>query len=85
MEPVIRITSTVQPYKDAEKILHSIKMFFPDCEINEIPGKGVFPTKNKEQIIHGTSSTFDILLNQIRIQRILDTALDVMKIGRAHV
>jgi hypothetical protein len=32
-------------------------MFFPDCEINEIPGKGVFPTKNKEQIIHGTSST----------------------------
>ncbi|MAV19192.1 MAG: hypothetical protein DBX07_07815 [Candidatus Poseidoniales archaeon] len=81
MEPVIRISSTVQPYEDAEKILQSIKMFFPDCEINEIPGKGVFPTKNKEQIIHGTSSTFDILLNQIRIQRILDTALDVMTIN----
>ena len=81
MEPVIRISSTVQPYEDAEKILKSIKMFFPDCEINEIPGKGVFPTKNKEQIIHGTSSTFDILLNQIKIQRILDTALDVMTIN----
>ena len=81
MEPVIRISSIVQPYEDSEKILQSIKKFFPDCEINEIPGKGEFPTKNFEQIIHGTSSNFDILVNQIRTQRILDTALDVMTLN----
>ena len=71
MEPVIRISSIVQPYEDSEKILQSIKKFFPDCEINEIPGKGEFPTKNFEQIIRGTSSNFDILVNQIRTQRML--------------
>ena len=81
MEPVIRISSIVQPYEDSEKILQSIKKFFPDCEINEIPEKGEFPTKNFEQIIHGTSSNFDILVNQIRTQRILDTALDVMTLN----
>ena len=85
MEPMIRISSIVQPYEDAEKILLSIKIFFPDCEINELPGKDQFPTKNMENIIHGTSSNLDILLNQIRIQRILDTALDVMTLNSDNV
>ena len=81
MEPMIRISSTVQPYEDAEKILQSIQIFFPDCEINELSEKDLFPTKNIEYIIHGTASNIDILLNQIRIQRILDTALDVMTLN----
>ena len=78
MEPVIRISSIVQPYEDPEKIIQSIKIFFPDCEMKNIPGKGEFPTKNVEEGIFGESSNLEYLLNQIRIQRILDTALDVM-------
>ena len=78
---MIRISSIVQPFEDAVKIMKSIKIFFPDCEINELPEKSQFPTKNIERTIHGTSSNLDILLNQIRIQRILDTALDVMTLN----
>jgi predicted RNA binding protein with dsRBD fold (UPF0201 family) len=81
MEPVITISSIVQPYEDLEKIIQSIKVFFPDCEIKKNLGKEEFPTENVEEEIYGKSCSLEYLLNQIRIQRILDTALDVMTLN----
>ena len=81
MEPVITISSIVQPYEDLEKIIQSIKVFFPDCEIKKNLEKREFPTENVEEEIHGESCSLEYLLNQIRIQRILDTALDVMTLN----
>jgi predicted RNA binding protein with dsRBD fold (UPF0201 family) len=78
MEPQISISSLVQPYENAEKIVKSINMFFPDWKVNEIPEQFSFPTKNKIEIISGNSETLDYFFKQIRAQKILDTALDVM-------
>lgn len=80
MEPAIRISSIVQPYENAKMILESIKTFFPDCEIDNLPVNEDFPAKNHQQEISGLSSTLEHLLIQIRNQRILDTALDVMTV-----
>jgi len=81
MEPRISISSMVQPYENAEKVVQSINVFFPDWEVEEIPEKQEFPAKNNSVIISGYSESLEHFLKQIRIQRILDTALDVMCIN----
>jgi len=53
MEPRIVISSLVQPYEDAEKIVESINVFFPDWNSEDLPKKGTFPNKNKAVIISG--------------------------------
>lgn len=78
MEPHIIVSSTVQTYEDAEKIVESINVFFPDWKTDKIPKFSVFPTKSKTTIISGRCKSLEYLLKQIRIQRILDTALDIM-------
>ena len=78
MEPRIVISSLVQPYEDAEKIVESINVFFPDWNTEDLPEKSTFPSKNKPVIISGFSKNSDLFFKQLRIQRILDTALDVM-------
>jgi len=78
MEPEIRISSIVHPYEDLEKIIQSIKVFFPDFNAKKNNENDDFPTKNNQEEIHGKSSNLESLFKQIRIQRILDTALDVM-------
>jgi len=81
MEPLIKISTTVQTYEDPEKIIQSIKIFFPDFKVKDRFMIDSFPTKNKERTIIGESSSLEYLLNQIRIQRILDTSLDVMTLN----
>lgn len=78
MEPHIIVSSTVQTYEDAEKIVESINVFFPDWKTDKIPKFSIFPTKSKTTIISGRCKSLEYLLKQIRIQRILDTALDIM-------
>ena len=78
MEPHISISSLVQPYENAEKVVESINVFFPDWNTPQVPKNGTFPSKNKNIIISGESKSLEYLLKQIRIQRILDTALDIM-------
>ena len=73
MEPRIVISSLVQPYEDAEKIVESINVFFPDWNSEDLPKKGTFPNKNKAVIISGFSKNSDLFFKQLRIQRILDT------------
>ena len=78
MEPHIIVSSLIRPYEDIEKVIQSINVFFPDFQTDEKIIKTTFPTKNKSLIISGKSETLEHLLKQIRIQRILDTALDIM-------
>ena len=78
MEPHIIISSLVRPYENIEKVIQSINVFFPDFKTDEKMKNTSFPTKNKNLIISGKSETLNLLLKQIRIQRISDTALDIM-------
>ena len=80
MEPHIIISSLVRPYENIEKVIQSINVFFPDFKTDEKIENTSFPTKNKNLIISGKSESLNLLLKQIRIQRISDTALDIMSV-----
>jgi len=74
----IEISTTLHPYEDLDRVISSVKSFFPDWD-PVIPERKIgFPTKNNSEIIYGTSSSLDIFLEALRKQSILDTALDAM-------
>ncbi len=74
----IEISTTLHPHEDLDKVIESVKSFFPDWN-PEIPERKIgFPSGNNPEIIYGTSSSLDIFLKALRKQSILDTALDAM-------
>jgi len=69
--PNIRVHCPVFPSEDPEKVVKAVKNIFPDIELN---------TENNAMT--GETATLEHFSEQIRRQRILDTARSVLMKGR---
>ena len=74
----IEISTTLHPYEDLDKVIESVRSFFPDWNPEISDRKIGFPSENSPEIIYGTSSSLDSFLDALRKQSILDAALDAM-------
>ena len=74
----IEISTTLHPYENLDKVIESVRSFFPDWNPEISDRKIGFPSENSPEIIYGTSSSLDSFLEALRQQSILDTALDAM-------
>lgn len=78
MEHMIKVSTKIQPYEDAERVFHSINNIFPDWEPDIFPKKEQYPTKRDTILVTGYSNSLDIFMKSVISERILDTAFDVM-------
>ena len=78
MAPLVSVSTVVQPYEDATKVVESVKAVFPDWVPDRIPENAAFPNSREGVLITGSTESLDTLLETARNQRILDTALDAM-------
>lgn len=81
MEPMISVSTTVRAWEDAQKVVEAIQKLFPDWAPDRIPERASFPSDRRAQLMHGKAESLELILNLMRTQRILDTALDAMSIN----
>ena len=72
----VTLRTVLRPGDDGKNVSDAILRFFPDTVVEEIPAQ-TFPTN---QMIHIECKhlSFEIFLEQLRKQAILDTAMDAM-------
>jgi len=76
--PLISVSTVVQPHEEPQRVVDAVREMFPDWSPDRIPENSAFPNERVASMMTGSSDSLDILLNAIRNQRILDTALDAM-------
>ena len=78
MPPLISVSTVVQPHEDPQRVVDAVREMFPDWNPDRTPANSAFPNERAAEMMAGSSESLDTLLEAIRKQRILDTALDAM-------
>ena len=78
VSPLISISTVVQPHEDPQRVVDAVQVMFPDWSPDRMPSNSGFPSGRAAEMMTGSSESLVTLLEVIRNQRILDTALDAM-------
>jgi len=78
MPPLISVSTVVQPHEDPQRIVDAVQKMFPDWSPDKTPTNSAFPNERVAEMMVGSSESLGTLLEAIKKQRILDTALDAM-------
>jgi len=76
--PLISVSTVVQPHEDPHRVVEAVREMFPDWSPDLVPSNTDFPNDRVSVMMTGSSESLDTLMEAIRNQRILDTALDAM-------
>ena len=80
VSPLISVSTVVQPHEDPQRVVDAVQVMFPDWSPDRMPSNSGFPSGRAAEMMTGSSESLDTLLEAVRIQRVLDTALDVMSL-----
>ena len=61
-------------------MVDAVQAMFPDWSPDRMPANSGFPSGRAAEMMAGSSESLDTLLEAVRNQRILDTALDAMSL-----
>ena len=78
--PLISVSTVVQPHEDPQRVVGAVRAMFPDWSPDRMPANSGFPSGRAAEMMTGSSESLDTLLEAVRNQRILDTALDAMSL-----
>jgi len=78
--PLISVSTVVQPHEDPQRVVDAVRAMFPDWSPDRMPANSGFPSERAAEMMAGSSESLDTLLEMVRNQRILDTALDAMSL-----
>ena len=78
--PLISVSTVVQPHEDPRRVVDAVRVMFPDWSPDRMPANSGFPSGRAAEMMTGSSESLDTLLEAVRNQRILDTALDAMSL-----
>lgn len=80
VSPLISVSTVVQPHEDPQRVVDAVQVMFPDWSPDRMPSNSGFPSGRAAEMMTGSSESLDTLLEAVRIQRVLDTALDAMSL-----
>ena len=80
VSPLISVSTVVQPHEDPQRVVDAVQVMFPDWSPDRMPANSGFPSERAAEMMAGSSESLDTLLEAVRNQRILDTALDAMSL-----
>ena len=80
VSPLISVSTVVQPHEDPQRVVDAVQVMFPDWSPDRIPANSRFPSGRAAEMMTGSSESLDTLLEAVRNQRVLDTALDAMSL-----
>lgn len=74
----IIVATTLLNHERPDLVLDAVRNMFPDWSPDDLPDRGVFPSDNSSVRLVSNVRSLDVMIEEARNHRILDTALDAM-------
>ena len=74
----IIVATTLLNHERPDLVLDAVRNMFPDWSPDDLPDRGVFPSDSSSVRLVSNVRSLDVMIEEARNHRILDTALDAM-------
>jgi len=74
----IVVATTLLNHERPDLVLDAVRNMFPDWSPDDLPERGVFPSNSSSVRLVSNVMSLDVMIEEARNHRILDTALDAM-------